>query len=112
MAFDGVEHIDHLVVPVRGSVVVDRNSNIKFFHQPIEALKCLRRWIGCDRWNPCCFCKLKYFAVGRRIAAKLIHAVRADSEPEVAYFLFHPGNRNRIGVRRKHTAIKLDVLES
>ena len=38
--------------------------------------------------------------------------MRADREPEVGYFLFHPSNRNRIGVRRKHTTIKLDVLES
>ena len=79
--FNGTQNIDHLVVAMAWSVVVNGHANVEFLDEFFETGKGFGGRIGREDWNPCRFGKLKYPAIGSGILAKPIHAMRADRQP-------------------------------
>ena len=50
--FDGIQNVGHLVVAGARSVVVNRDADIEFGHQLIEAVEGILGWIGRDVRSP------------------------------------------------------------
>lgn len=106
---NGSQDIHRLVVPMRWSVIVDGDPNIKLLDQLIQASKGLWGWICGERSDPRLLCKLKHLAIRSRIATKAIHSVRRNGKSQ----RFHlPDQRIDLllrGVEREHAAVELNL---